>query len=135
MQVDLPGGGTRTVDASQYFKELKEEAARLRGALQQTAQRAGPELATIAGYIGSLEAEQRDVLVSMSGDARTAAGELVRFVLAGGAEDSGAAGLEAESEVTLEKRVLEQIVRWQLVVGYRLRELEAQNDAQRRLGA
>ena len=43
--------------------------------------------------------------------------------------------LGADQQVTLERRVLDQICRWQIVVGYRLRELEASGEAKRRLGA
>ena len=50
--------------------------------------------------------------------------------------DSGAGPtLAPDQQVTLERRVLDQICRWQIVVGYRLRELEASGEAAKRLGA
>lgn len=139
IEVTLPSG-VRTVDAALYIEELRAEAARLRTALVSS--NTGPsDLASISEYIGSLSSDQRDLLTSsMSDDAKEAADELVKYVLSGGvAASTGAATggqqLQAESEVNLEKRVLEQICRWQLILGYRLRELEARDDANKRLGA
>ena len=106
--------------------------ARLRAELSAAAKPA--ELETISEYILSLKPEQRELLTAtMSADAKEAATELVKYVLSGGVQTGQQ--LEAESDVCLEKRVLEQICRWQLILGYRLRELEAKGDAQKKLGA
>ena len=92
-------------------------------------------MAAIGQYIASIDPEQRDLLVSsMTPEAREAAAELVTYVL----KDSSATGegqkLEPDQQVTMERRILDQICRWQIVVGYRLRELEASGEARRRLG-
>jgi len=131
--------GDRTVGAAEYVDELRREAARLKRELAAAA-RTGPgadSLAAIGSYVASLEPEKRDLLTaSMTPDAREAAAELVKYVL----KEPGAGGdegqtLGADQQVTLERRVLDQICRWQIVVGYRLRELEASGEAKRRLGA
>ena len=42
--------------------------------------------------------------------------------------------VEGDQTVTMQRRALEQLCVWQLVVGYRLREAEAKGDARQRLG-
>ena len=42
--------------------------------------------------------------------------------------------LDADEVVRMPREVLEQICWWQLVLGYRLRELEAKDEGRRRLG-
>lgn len=127
--------GDRTVEASDYVAELKNEAARLKDALVSYSKGSSNSLAAIGQYIASIDPEQRDLLVSsMTPEAREAAAELVTYVL----KDSSATGegqkLEPDQQVTMERRILDQICRWQIVVGYRLRELEASGEARRRLG-
>ena len=134
--------GDRVVDAAVYVAELKAEAAALKAALARTTA-AGPTNAvtSIGTYIASLDESQRELLTStMTPDARDAAQELVKYVLSGTGGDPDAdtgAGptLAPDQQVTLERRVLDQICRWQIVVGYRLRELEASGEAAKRLGA
>jgi len=126
--------GDRTVEASDYVAELKNEAARLKDALASYSKGSSNSLAAIGQYIASIDPEQRDLLVSsMTPEAREAAAELVTYVL----KDSSATGegqkLEPDQQVTMERRILDQICRWQIVVGYRLRELEASGEARRRL--
>ena len=128
--------GDRTVEASDYVAELKQEAARLKNELATYAQSSGQNsLAAIGQYIASIDPEQRDLLVSkMTPEAREAAAELVNYVLKDSSPEGAGQKLEPDQQVTMERRILDQICRWQIVVGYRLRELEASGEARRRLG-
>jgi Ca2+-binding EF-hand superfamily protein len=128
--------GDRTVEASDYVAELKAEAARLKNELATYAQSSGQNsLAAIGQYIASIDPEQRDLLVSkMTPEAREAAAELVNYVLKDSSPEGAGQKLEPDQQVTMERRILDQICRWQIVVGYRLRELEASGEARRRLG-
>ena len=132
--------GDRTVDAAEYVAELKAEAAKLKAELARSAAGGGGNAFTSIGeYIASLDESQRELLTStMTPDARDAAQELVKYVLSGTGgdvdDDGNAKTLAADQQVTLERRVLDQICRWQIVVGYRLRELEASGEATKRLG-
>ena len=128
--------GDRSVEASDYVAELKQEAARLKNELATYAQSSGQNsLAAIGQYIASIDPEQRDLLVSkMTPEAREAAAELVNYVLKDSSPEGAGQKLEPDQQVTMERRILDQICRWQIVVGYRLRELEASGEARRRLG-
>ena len=132
--------GGATVSAADYVAELRAEADRLRTALARASGPSTPSaFAAIGTYIASLAPDQRELLTStMTPDARDAARGLVDYVLSG----SGGVGADGErralapdQQVTLERQVLDQICRWQIVVGYRLRELEASGEAAKRLGA
>ena len=116
--------------------ELKQEAARLKNEFATYAQSSGQNsLAAIGQYIASIDPEQRDLLVSkMTPEAREAAAELVNYVLKDSSPEGAGQKLEPDQQVTMERRILDQICRWQIVVGYRLRELEASGEARRRLG-
>ena len=61
----------------------------------------------------------------MTPEAREAAAELVNYVLKDSSPEGAGQKLEPDQQVTMERRILDQICRWQIVVGYRLRELEA----------
>ena len=95
--------GDRTVEASDYVAELKQEAARLKNELATYAQSSGQNsLAAIGQYIASIDPEQRDLLVSkMTPEAREAAAELVNYVLKDSSPEGAGQKLEPDQQVTM----------------------------------
>ena len=92
--------GDRTVEASDYVAELKQEAARLKNELATYAQSSGQNsLAAIGQYIASIDPEQRDLLVSkMTPEAREAAAELVNYVLKDSSPEGAGQKLEPDQQ-------------------------------------
>ena len=80
--------------------------------------------------LATLPEEQRSLLSAGIDDKTVDAMRMVvEFVLGMGGEP-----VEGDQTVTMQRRALEQLCVWQLVVGYRLREAEAKGDARQRLG-
>ena len=85
---------------------------------------------SISSYLAQLPDEQRNLLSAGIDDKTVDAMRMVvEFVLGMGGEP-----VEGDQTVTMQRRALEQLCVWQLVVGYRLREAEAKGDARQRLG-
>jgi hypothetical protein len=96
-------------------------------------QGAGPSAeASILGYVGSLGGDVRSLTEGISPDVVDAMQMLVEFVLDGGA---GGRPMDKKKKKSKEERdklemelpgsALQQLALWQLVLGYRLREMEA----------
>lgn len=142
---------TRKIDAAEYVASLQAEVERLQAALDQAKSNKAalafggdPDAASIANsiqdqvtsitrYVNALDEEQRTALTNtITPSAQQAISELVSFVLQGAGQPGRAVPLDAQLQ--MERRVLEQLCRWQIIVGYRLRELEARGAASDRLG-
>jgi hypothetical protein len=140
------------VEAEDYINDLKKEAQELQEALNKERglsngrnsannpmgmggppQGAGQSAeASILGYVGSLGGDVRSLTEGISPDVVDAMQMLVEFVLDGGA---GGGPTGKRKNKTKEERdklkmelpgsALQQLALWQLVLGYRLREMEA----------
>jgi len=145
IELVFPNGRKKIVDAKEYILDLQKEAENLRKALaksrsrqsgtsiQKKRQQIADSERSLAKYIDSLSTEARQALTNtLTPDAQQAISQLVSFVLAGAGGERGA--IPADAQLMLEKRVLLQLMNWQIVVGYRLRELEALDVARERAG-
>ncbi|KAJ8608734.1 hypothetical protein CTAYLR_007785 [Chrysophaeum taylorii] len=141
----------RKVDAAEYVASLQAEADRLRKALAKAkatspflpndvdddaatlAKQLEDQVTSISRYVGDLNEDGRKALTTtITPDAHQAINQLVNFVIMGAGDKDRQIPIEAG--LMLERRVLEQLCRWQIIVGYRLRELEAMGAARDRLG-
>ena len=122
------------VDAAEYVDKLRARAGELRARLGALAVRKRESSETlsrsISSYLSQLPDEQRNLLSAGIDDKTVDAMRMVvEYVLGMGGEP-----VEGDQTVTMQRRALEQLCVWQLVVGYRLREAEAKGDARQRLG-
>lgn len=132
------------IDAAEYVANLQAEAESLRAALASAKQGgASPEATAIAQaiqeqvtslstYVNDLDDRERKTLTNtLTPDAKQAVAQLVSYVLGGA---NGGKPVPADAGLELQRQVLEQLCLWQIVVGYRLREMEATGEAKKRLG-
>ena len=121
----------RTVDASAYMAELRNEVQLLRGKLavaKQDAQDASVDENGLLAYMQTLGRENVETLTSsVSQDVLDAMRMLIENVLS----DAGVGSGESFMETSGLK--LRELLVWQLITGYKLRELEAQQDLDRLL--
>ena len=119
------------VDASAYMAELRNEVQLLRGKLavaKQDAQDASVDENGLLVYMQTLGRENVETLTSsVSQDVLDAMRMLIENVLS----DAGVGSGESFMETSGLK--LRELLVWQLITGYKLRELEAQQDLDRLL--
>ena len=147
-------------DAKDYVESLKEEAKKLKEALQKEEgggkSSAGDPLGMlppgsagssggvgadgggsmdIARYIASRQGDVQALTKGISPEIVETMKRLVEFVLEGGDGAKGKKGLTPEDKATMEMEIpgsaLQQLALWQLVLGYRLREEEASGEYKR----
>ena len=146
-------------DAKDYVESLKEEAKKLKEALQNEEQGGGssrdpmgmlPQGSTgnrggavadgggsidIARYIASRQGDVKALTEGISPEIVETMKRLVEFVLEGGDSAKGKKGLTPDDKAKMEMEIpgsaLQQLALWQLVLGYRLREEEASGEYKR----
>ena len=141
--IDLvfPNGNTKTVDAAQYMEELRDEAIALRKTLERlnaaNPNALGPQKKSnsLKTYVDSLDPETRMALTdTMTPGARAAMAQLITFILTGGGKDGGPPPLPPNARLNIEQQFLRELMQLQIVTGYRIREYEALEVAEERLG-
>lgn len=152
VEVEMEDGQLITVEATDYIKDLKDEAQKLKDALRRetgqvdaTTPNSGdttgmPGLTNqdneaggggIAALIKSLGGDLKQLTEGISPEVVDAMKMLINFVLEGGDPTSNKKRATAlspedmEREMELPGSALQQLALWQLVLGYRLREAEA----------
>jgi len=142
IEVELEDGQVIEVEASEYVKSLKKEAEDLREALRiemggekninaaagSSAIPSAPQGQVmndgIAGYIASRRNDLQEITNSIQPEIMETMRLLVDFVLEGGnPRNKGKPKEKLEMEVP--GAALQQLALWQLVLGYKLREMEA----------
>jgi hypothetical protein len=87
----------------------------------------------LGGYLSSLNQDNVKALTEgITPDVVDTMKMLVKYVLDGGPNKAGA--IDMEKEIDIPAGALQQLCLWQLVLGYRLREKEAEGDYKERLG-
>jgi len=124
------------VDANDYMDQLKAEAQALRQELLGMEQKASEQQEaisnSISGYVSSLPEPQLKVLSSgISEDVVGAMKLLVQFILR---DPTGNGQLPKDETVTMEQAKLQTLCLYQLVLGYKLREVEATGEANDAIG-
>ena len=111
------------VDASAYMAELRLEVSRLRTELAST--KSGALAAQGGGLLAYMQGLGRDnvesLTSSISGDVLEAMRTLIENILA-------EAGVAGESFMETSGLKLRELLVWQLITGYKLRELEAKEE-------
>ena len=146
VQVELKNGKIIEVEAEQYMQSLKEEVEALKESLRMErggepkASRGGapgglvPDVPTssgdkmggIAGYIASLQGDLTSLTSGINPETLETMKLLIKFVLEGGSKKQKTA--DPDNEMELPGSALQQLALWQLVLGYRLRENEANGE-------
>ena len=144
VQVELQNGKIIEVEAEQYMQSLKEEAEALKESLRM--ERGEPKASGgggapgglvpgvpassgdigIAGYIASLQGDLTSLTSGIDADTLETMKLLINFVLEGGSKKQKMA--DPDDEMELPGSALQQLALWQLVLGYRLRENEANGE-------
>ncbi|GMH64678.1 hypothetical protein TrRE_jg6840 [Triparma retinervis] len=147
ISVELEDGKTIEVEAKDYVKSLRAEAEALKEALKREARddTANMGLTTgldpgaptagggLGGYLSSLNQDNVKALTEgITPDVVDTMRMLVKYVLGGGPSKAGA--IDMDQEVDIPAGALQQLCLWQLVLGYRLREKEAEGDYKEKLG-
>ncbi|GMI45420.1 hypothetical protein TrCOL_g1598 [Triparma columacea] len=147
ISVELEDGKTIEVEAKDYISTLRAEADALKEALKREArdETANMGLTTgldsgsptagggLGGYLSSLNQDNVKALTEgITPDVVDTMKMLVKYVLDGGPNKAGA--IDMEQEIDIPAGALQQLCLWQLVLGYRLREKEAEGDYKERLG-
>lgn len=147
ISVELEDGKTIEVDAKDYVNTLRAEAEALKEALKKEARDdtanmgmstgldAGSPTAGggLGGYLSSLNQENvRALTEGITPEVVDTMKMLVKYVLDGGPNKAGA--IETEQEIDIPAGALQQLCLWQLVLGYKLREKEAEGDYKEKLG-
>ncbi|CAB9503007.1 expressed unknown protein [Seminavis robusta] len=144
IEIELDNGETITVEAKEYIKSLKQEAAALREALeqqqlpdankagtngmlaaQQQQQSSSADYGGIAQYIAQRQGDIKALTEGIQPEIVETMKMLVDFVLQGGDPARTPQPKKEEMEMELPGSALQQLALWQLVLGYRLREAEA----------
>ena len=156
IEIELEDGKIVQFDAKDYVESLKEEAKKLKEALQKEEQGGaasdamgmlpqGPTRGSresdaggsmdIARYIASRQGDVKALTEGISPEIVETMKRLVEFVLEGGDSAKGKKGLTQEEKAQMEMEIpgsaLQQLALWQLVLGYRLREEEASGEYKR----
>jgi Ca2+-binding EF-hand superfamily protein len=145
VQVELKNGKIIEVEAEQYMQSLKEEAEALKESLRM--ERGEPKasggggapgglvpgvpassgsMGGIAGYIASLQGDLTSLTSGINPETISTMKLLIKFVLEGGSKKQKMA--DPDDEMELPGSALQQLALWQLVLGYRLRENEANGE-------
>lgn len=131
VELIFPNRTSTFVDAKQYVAELQQEAVELRAALAASKitdiipQSEEEQVTSLVKYVDDLdEPRKRALSKSLTPHAREAIEVLIDFMLTG-ATDGAKRDYAPTNKVEMERQVLEHLCRWQIIVGYRLRELEA----------
>lgn len=126
-ELEVPGYEVE-VDAESYMTELRTEVARLREELEQKKQEREEEIRKdLLLYIRTLPPQElKELTATMSPEVLDAMKGLVTAVLAGiGDEDGEGEEMIRPDTVTEQSgESLAELIMWQLVVGFNLRELE-----------
>lgn len=129
IRVKFPDGVEREVDAAAYMAELKNEVGALKEELNRVKQEASNAFGgDLLAYIKSLSPEGVEELSSgVSEDVVTGMQELIQAAIGGTA---------IGSEVLQESsgNAVRELLLWQMVTGYNLREMEAREQMNRLLG-
>jgi len=157
IQIEMKNGKVIEVEAKEYMKELKKEAAALKAALsreqgfdqeqeqqqplqtQSTGIDPSPpsmgDARGIAAYISSLDGDIQSLTKGISQEVVEAMQMLVEFVLDGGPAGQGKKKVPNQKQLEMEipGSALQQLALWQLVLGYKLRENEATGEYRKML--
>jgi len=118
------------VEASAYMAELRNEVAQLRGELL-SAKKTSSE-AQGGGLLAYVQSIGRDKIGDLTASISDEVLESMRLLIENILSEAGVGG-EQFMEVTGLK--LRELLVWQLITGYKLRELEAKEELERSLGA
>jgi len=132
VKLRMDNGEEIEVDAAKYVAELKDRVTAMRSELGRIEAGKSRSLASsrtsMGAYLESLDpAELKQLTASVSPDVVDAMKMLVQSVTEG-------LGESPSDEVLISRQMLGQLCMWQLVLGYRLREAEAQGKIQERKG-
>ena len=146
IKVEMDNDNVVDVDANEYVAALKAEMAALKSALAKESDELamsgekigldgdndeGLQQAGLGGYLMALPEDNVKALTKgISNDVIESMRMLINYVLDGGPANAGK--LEKEEKVALPAGALRQLGLWQLVLGYRLRELEAKGEYKER---
>ena len=148
VEIEMMNGKVIKVEAKEYMKELKKEAEALKAALrreksdgqfQDSMQLQSPMSADmdssrggrggISSYIASLKGDMKSLTEGISPEVVDAMKMLVEFVLDGGPSGQGKRRqTDKQLEMEIPGSALQQLALWQLVLGYKLREAEANGE-------
>ena len=148
VEIEMKNGKVIKVEAKEYIKELKKEAEALKAALSrerddgqsqfpmqpQSTMSAAMDPSKggnggIASYIASLEGDIKSLTEGISPEVVKAMKMLVEFVLDGGPSGQGKSRkTDKQLEMEIPGSALQQLALWQLVLGYKLREAEANGE-------
>lgn len=119
------------VDAAAYMSEIRDQVKQLRSSLALTKKQKEDAIRKdLLAFIRTLpEKEMQDLSSTMSEDVLVAMKGLVNVVIAGMGD--GQIGPETLTEQSGE--AMAQLIMWQLVLGYNLRELEVREEMKKKL--
>lgn len=133
LTVELEGGGKMEVDAAKYVDELRASVQAMQAELAKVNQAGASASATIGGYLANLPKDElRSLTRNMQPEVVTAMRQLVDHVVKGTFQADEVP--PPDTLVAISRDALAQVCMWQLILGYRLRQAEAQGEAQQRLG-
>eukprot|EP00560_Eucampia_antarctica_P008357 CAMPEP_0197825736 /NCGR_PEP_ID=MMETSP1437-20131217/2771_1 /TAXON_ID=49252 ORGANISM="Eucampia antarctica, Strain CCMP1452" /NCGR_SAMPLE_ID=MMETSP1437 /ASSEMBLY_ACC=CAM_ASM_001096 /LENGTH=542 /DNA_ID=CAMNT_0043425869 /DNA_START=11 /DNA_END=1639 /DNA_ORIENTATION=+ len=155
IEVEFKNGKVIEIEAKEYIKELKKEAAALQDAIRMESGMGGSlpiqpsgsivsaadppskdqSVGGIAGYIASLEGDMKSLTSGISPEVVDTMKLLIDFVMDGGAgrKRKRMSDKDKDAEMEIPGSALQQLALWQLVLGYKLREEEATGDYMRLL--
>lgn len=123
IKVNLTADTQTEVDAAAYMAELRNEVAQLRGDL--VAARAQSQEAQGGGLLAYIQSIGRDKIGELTSSISDDVLEAMRLLIENILSEAGVGG-EQFMEVTGLK--LRELLVWQLITGYKLRELEAKEE-------
>ena len=147
IEVEVEDGKTIQVEAEEYVKSLKAEAQALKEALrreklgmppggndtvlpgqQQQSKNEGDVFGSVTSYIASRQGDLESLTKGISPEIVETMRKLVEFVLEGGGNKAVKNIPREQMEMEIPGSALQQLALWQLILGYRLREMEAKGD-------
>jgi len=111
------------VEASAYMAELRSEVAQLRGEL--VAQKAAAEASAGGGLLSYMQGLGRENIASLTSSVSEDVLEAMRALIESVLTDAGVGGDQFMETSGLKLR---ELLVWQLITGYKLRELEAKEE-------